>query len=157
MQGAYKNDMIGLVFDGLSPGDPKMTGEDVIRKMYRLPLDHSKWWDLLAIFAILVAYRILFFIVLKLKESASPFFQSMYTKRTLDRLNKRASFKRFSSSRRNHNLRSLSSQEGLSSPLPQLQKIYFIIIILYDLFCFVLFLKFSNKKSLIVCLICLLT
>ncbi|KAI3518282.1 hypothetical protein L1887_06828 [Cichorium endivia] len=118
LQGAYKNDMIGLVFDGLSPGDPKMTGEEVITKMYRLPLNHSKWWDLLAIFAILVAYRIIFFIVLKLKERASPFFQSVYTKRTLDRLSKRPSFKRFPSSRRNHVLRSLSSQEGLSSPIP---------------------------------------
>ncbi|KAJ9542592.1 hypothetical protein OSB04_029098 [Centaurea solstitialis] len=118
LQGAYKNDMIGLVFDGLTPSDPKMTGEEVIKKMYRLPLNHSKWWDLLAIFAILVMYRVIFFIVLKSKESASPFFQSLYAKRTLYRLNRRPSFKRFPSSKRYHNLRPLSSQEGLSSPIP---------------------------------------
>ncbi|KVI07891.1 AAA+ ATPase domain-containing protein [Cynara cardunculus var. scolymus] len=108
----------GLVFDGLTPSDPKMTGAEVITKMYRLPLNHSKWWDLFAIFAILVAYRVIFFIVLKSKERASPFFRSMYAKRTLYRLNKRPSFKRFPSSRRHHNLRPLSSQEGLSSPIP---------------------------------------
>ncbi|XP_024962477.1 ABC transporter G family member 15-like [Cynara cardunculus var. scolymus] len=118
LQGAYKNDMLGLVFDGLTPSDPKMTGAEVITKMYRLPLNHSKWWDLFAIFAILVAYRVIFFIVLKSKERASPFFRSMYAKRTLYRLNKRPSFKRFPSSRRHHNLRPLSSQEGLSSPIP---------------------------------------
>ncbi|PWA46431.1 pleiotropic drug resistance protein PDR/CDR [Artemisia annua] len=118
LQGAYKNDMIGLVFDGLAPGDPKMTGEEVITKMYRLPLNHSKWLDLLAIIAILVGYRILFFVVLKFKERASPFFQSMYAKRTVYRLNKRPSFKRFPSSKRQYNLRPLSSQEGLSSPIP---------------------------------------
>ncbi|KAD5960534.1 hypothetical protein R6Q59_013613 [Mikania micrantha] len=116
LQGAYKNDMLGLVFDGLTPSDPKLTGEEVITKMYRLPLNHSKWWDLCAIFAILVAYRVLFFIVLKFKERASPFFQSIYEKRTIYRLKKRPSFKRFTSSKRQYKLRSLSSQEGLGSP-----------------------------------------
>ncbi|KAI7726495.1 hypothetical protein M8C21_023725 [Ambrosia artemisiifolia] len=117
LQGAYKNDMIGLVFDGLSPGDPKMTGAEVITKMYRLPLNHSKWWDLCAIFAILVGYRVLFFMVLKFKERVSPLFQTMYAKRTIYRLNRRPSFKRFPSSRRQYKLRSLSSQEGLGSPM----------------------------------------
>ncbi|KAJ0845691.1 putative ABC-2 type transporter [Helianthus annuus] len=78
LQGAYKNDMLGLVFDGLTPGDPKLTGAEVITKMYRLPLNHSKWWDLCAIFAILVGYRILFFLVLKFKEKVSPFFSNNY-------------------------------------------------------------------------------
>ncbi|KAK9071606.1 hypothetical protein SSX86_008035 [Deinandra increscens subsp. villosa] len=118
LQGAYKNDMLGLVFDGLAPGDPKMTGEEVITKMFRLPLSHSKWWDLCAIFAILVAYRVIFFIVLKFKERVSPFFQTIYAERTIYRLNKRPSFKRFTSSKRHHKLRSLSSQEGLASPIP---------------------------------------
>ncbi|KAI3704266.1 hypothetical protein L1987_74482 [Smallanthus sonchifolius] len=45
LQGTYKNDMLGLVFNGLAPGDPKLTGEEVITKMYPLPLNHSKWWD----------------------------------------------------------------------------------------------------------------
>ncbi|KAK4407425.1 ABC transporter G family member 15 [Sesamum angolense] len=31
LQGAYKNDMLGMVFDPLIPGDPKIKGEDVIR------------------------------------------------------------------------------------------------------------------------------
>ncbi|KAH6814853.1 ABC-2 type transporter family protein [Perilla frutescens var. frutescens] len=35
LQGSYKNDMIGLVFDPLIPGDPKISGEDVITKMPR--------------------------------------------------------------------------------------------------------------------------
>ncbi|XP_076943738.1 ABC transporter G family member 15-like [Bidens hawaiensis] len=117
LQGAYKNDMLGLVFDGIQPGDPKMTGAEVITKVFRLPLDHSKWWDLCAILAILVAYRILFFLVLKFKERVSPFFQSIYAKRTIYRLNKRPSFKRFPSSRRHQKLLSLSSQEGLGSPI----------------------------------------
>nr|XP_043628989.1 ABC transporter G family member 15-like isoform X2 [Erigeron canadensis] len=117
IQGGYKNDLLGLVFDGLAPGDPKITGEEVITKLFRLPLSHSKWWDLFAIFGLLVSYRTIFFLILKLREKAVPFFQSMYAKRTIHRLKRRASFVKFPSSRRYKNLRSLSSQEGLNSPI----------------------------------------
>ncbi|KAJ0714396.1 putative ABC-type xenobiotic transporter [Helianthus annuus] len=117
IQGGYKNDLLNLVFDGLVPGDPKITGADVITKLYRLPLSHSKWWDLLAIYVLLVSYRTIFFLILKLKERAMPFFQTIYAKRTLHRLKRRASFVKFPSSRRYQSLRSLASQEGLSSPI----------------------------------------
>lgn len=128
MQGSYKNDMIGLVFDPLVPGQPKMSGEEVITKIYGLSLDHSKWWDLCAVFAILICYRLTFFVILKVNEKAGPFFRSLYTKRTLYRLNQRPSFKRRPSlsysSKRQYNLHPLSSQEGLNSPIPwkRLQK-----------------------------------
>ncbi|KAL8099593.1 hypothetical protein AgCh_032015 [Apium graveolens] len=118
LQGSYKNDMIGLVFDPLVPGDPKISGEDVITKTYGLSLDHSKWWDLCAVYCILIAYRLLFFIILKANERAAPYFRSLYVKRTLHRLNQRPSFIRKPSilSRRYSNLNSLSSQEGRNSP-----------------------------------------
>ncbi|KAK6119744.1 hypothetical protein DH2020_046514 [Rehmannia glutinosa] len=118
--GAYKNDMIGVVFDPLIPGDPKIKGEDVIKDMFRISLDHSKWWDLFALFALIVCYRLIFFIILKVKERTAPFFQSLYAKRALYQFKKRPSFKRkpsFSSKRFN-NLHPLSSQEGLNSPIP---------------------------------------
>ncbi|KAI3449994.1 hypothetical protein Pfo_006659 [Paulownia fortunei] len=120
LQGAYKNDMIGIVFDPLIPGDPKIKGEDVIKNMFRISLDHSKWWDLFALYALIVCYRLIFFIILKAKERTAPFFQSLYAKRALHQFNKRPSFKRkpsFSSKRYN-NLHPLSSQEGLNSPIP---------------------------------------
>ncbi|KAJ6895701.1 hypothetical protein NC651_022040 [Populus alba x Populus x berolinensis] len=119
IQGAYKNDFLGLEFDPLIPGDPKIPGEFVITQMFGIPLDYSKWWDLSAIYLILVCYRILFFIVLKLKERALPFVENLYSKRTLQMLEKRPSFRKAPSfsSRRHQPLHSLSSQEGLSSPL----------------------------------------
>ncbi|KAL3653351.1 ABC transporter G member 15 [Castilleja foliolosa] len=120
LQGAYKNDMIGMVFDPLVPGDPKIKGEDVIQNMFRISLDHSKWWDLFALFALIVCYRVTFFIILKLKERLAPFFQSLYAKRALHQFKKRPSFKRKPSysSKSHFNLHPLSSQEGLNSPLP---------------------------------------
>ncbi|CAN4120983.1 unnamed protein product [Withania somnifera] len=121
LRGSYKNDMIGLVFDPLIPGGEKLKGEDVITNMFKLSLDHSKWWDLLALYSLIVMYRLLFFSILKLKERATPFFRSMYAKRTMHQLKRRPSFKRkpsLSYSKRQHTPVSLSSQEGLSSPIP---------------------------------------
>lgn len=119
MQGGFKNDMLGLTFDPLLPGEPKLTGEDVLTKMFGLSIDHSKWWDLCGLYALLISYRIIFFVVLKLKERFAPFFQSLYTRRTMYYLNRRPSFKRMPSVRKGHyNIRSLSSQEGLNSPIP---------------------------------------
>lgn len=120
LQGAYKNDLLGLEFDPLVPGDPKLSGEVIIRTMYRMPLEHSKWWDLTALVAVVVGYRVLFFCILKFNERASPVFQNFYTKKTLRHLSKRPSFRKMPTfhSKRHQTLYSLSSQEGLSSPIP---------------------------------------
>ncbi|XP_073148878.1 ABC transporter G family member 15-like [Henckelia pumila] len=124
LQGAYKNDMVGLVFDPLVPGNPKLKGEDVVRNLFKIPLDHSKWWDLVAVYGLIVCYRLLFFVILKLKERLSPYFQSLYTKRALHRFKNRPSFKRKPSSSYpnsksyQNNFHPLASQEGLNSPIP---------------------------------------
>ncbi|XP_058730325.1 ABC transporter G family member 15-like [Vicia villosa] len=119
IQGSYKNDLLGLEFEPLVAGDPKLTGEYVITHMLGIELSHSKWWDLAALLLILICYRLLFFIVLKFKERASPLFKNLYAKRTIQQLEKRPSFRRMPSfpSLRHQPLHSLSSQEGLDSPL----------------------------------------
>ncbi|CAH8373029.1 unnamed protein product [Eruca vesicaria subsp. sativa] len=125
IQGGYKNDFLGLEFEPLFPGEPKMTGEEVINKIFRVKVTHSKWWDLAAVVGILVCYRLLFFVVLKLKERAGPALKAIQAKRTMRNLDRRPSFKRMPSlslslssmsSRRHQPFRSLSSQEGLNSP-----------------------------------------
>ncbi|XP_047317847.1 ABC transporter G family member 12-like [Impatiens glandulifera] len=120
LQGAYKNDLLGLEFDNLFSGMPKLNGSYVITKMYKIPIEHSKWWDLFAVLLILISYRIIFFLILKLKERASPFFRSLYAKRAVHILNKRPSFRKNPSFGSNRYIppHSLSSQEGLSSPIP---------------------------------------
>ncbi|CAK9183473.1 unnamed protein product [Ilex paraguariensis] len=119
LQGAYKNDMIGLEFDPLQPGDPKLKGEVIIRTMLGMSVHHSKWWDLAAVVAILISYRVLFFTILKFKERASPMFRTLYAKRTLQHLKKRPSFRKPPSfpSKRHQIIHSLSSQVGLNSPI----------------------------------------
>ncbi|XP_012857711.1 PREDICTED: ABC transporter G family member 15 [Erythranthe guttata] len=83
LQGAYKNDMIGIEFDSLYPDQPKLKGEEVLTSMIGITLDHSKWWDLAAVAAILVAYRLLFFFILKLKERAMPIFKTYYANKQI--------------------------------------------------------------------------
>ena len=119
MQGAFKNDMIGLEFDAFVPGDPNLKGEVILTSMLGVQLDHSKWWDLGAVVVILISYRLLFFAILKFKERGSPYFRTLYTKRTLHHLNKRPSFRKTPPfpSKRHQPLHSLSSQEGLNSPI----------------------------------------
>ncbi|CAM8916682.1 unnamed protein product [Rhodiola kirilowii] len=119
VQGSYKNDLLGLEFDAMYPGEPRLTGKYILAKMYGIPL-HSKWWDLVALVALLVLYRLLFFALLKFKERASPLFHKLYAKKVIGDLKKRPSFRKVPSlvihSNRHYSFHSLSSQEGLSSP-----------------------------------------
>ncbi|KAJ7964070.1 ABC transporter G family member [Quillaja saponaria] len=119
LQGAYKNDMIGLEFDPLVPGGPKLKGEVILTTVLGIKLDYSKWWDLAAVITILILFRVLFFVILKFKERVSPFFHKIYVKQTLQQMKKRPSFRKPPSfpSTRHQTLHSLSSQEGLNSPL----------------------------------------
>ncbi|KAM1396639.1 hypothetical protein ACFX2I_014310 [Malus domestica] len=121
IQGQYKNDMIGLEFDPLVAGDPKLKGEDVLLHLYGISPDVSKWWDLAALACLLLCVRIIFYLVLKYKERASLSIQRLYAKATFRHHPKRDSLKKeqfVSNSKRHRTLNSLSSQEGLGSPLP---------------------------------------
>ncbi|KAH0713934.1 hypothetical protein KY289_009893 [Solanum tuberosum] len=67
LQGAYKNDLIGLEFDPVMPGEQmkKMKGEEIISSVLGFSVKHSKWCDLGVVIAILISYRLLFYIILK--------------------------------------------------------------------------------------------
>lgn len=119
MQGEYKNALVGREFDPIVPNGPKLKGEYILTNIAGFKLDHSKWWDLAAVVALLVSFRIIFFIILKFKERASPYFQTYYAKHTLKQLKKRPSFRKEIPfpSKRHQPLHPLAFQEGLNSPL----------------------------------------
>ncbi|XP_050223015.1 ABC transporter G family member 15-like [Mercurialis annua] len=119
LQGAYKNDLIGVEFDPLEPGGPKLKGEDVLINMLGVNLNHSKWWDLAAVVILLICFRLLFYAILKFKESTLPVFHKIYAKRTIQHMKKRPSFRKNSPfpSMRHQTPHPLSSQEGLNSPI----------------------------------------
>ncbi|GJN35750.1 hypothetical protein PR202_gb24553 [Eleusine coracana subsp. coracana] len=122
LKGAYKNDLIGLEFEPMMPGQPKLKGEYIITDMMGLSLNHSKWLDLAMIFVLLFSYRLTFFLVLKVKEYASPYIRVAYTRFTVKRLERRASFRKTlamtSLSKRHNPPHPMAIQEGLNSPMP---------------------------------------
>ncbi|GER41081.1 ABC transporter G family member [Striga asiatica] len=84
LQGEYKNALLGLMFDPIMPGDPKITGEYVVKDMFGVSLSHSKWWDLVVLHLLFVIYRVIFFLLLKLKETRfASIFRSVFDKRIL--------------------------------------------------------------------------
>lgn len=130
LQGHYKNDLIGLEFDPLTPGDPKLSGEYIVTQMFKVSLDHSKWWDVAALVALLVFFRLAFFTILKLKEKLIPLIQMIRSKKAQHDLKKlslavkvpsfRVPSMRVSSaphSSRRHSVPPLSSQQGNTSPM----------------------------------------
>lgn len=120
LQGAYKNDLIGLEIDSGLQGGPKIKGEVILEMLLGYQAHHSKWWDLGAVLIILVTSRLLFVVILKLKEKVSPFLQTLYMKETLRCIGKPSmavKVPQFPSKRHHQPLYSLSSQEGLNSPI----------------------------------------
>ncbi|KAH0943276.1 hypothetical protein HID58_002913 [Brassica napus] len=71
LKGVYKNDFLELGFEPLFPGAPKLTGEEVINKVFKM-VGLSCCCRLAAI---LMCYRLLFFVVLKLTERAGTSFE----------------------------------------------------------------------------------
>ncbi|KAL6199709.1 hypothetical protein ACLB2K_029492 [Fragaria x ananassa] len=119
LQGEFKNGLIGREFDSRTPNGPKLKGEDILTTLLGIQPDQSKWWDLAAVIAIVVSFRFTFFIILKIKERASPLFQACYAKQTIKHLKKRPSFRKdgpLFPSKRHQPLHPLSFQ-GLNSPL----------------------------------------
>ncbi|CAH2036397.1 unnamed protein product [Thlaspi arvense] len=119
LQGAFKNEMIGVEYDSPLPLVPKMKGELILETVLGINPANSKWLDLAVVMMILIAYRLFFFAILKFKETIFPLIHMSYTKRTLRHIQKRPSFRRKTpfSSNRYHVQHALSSQEGLNSPL----------------------------------------
>ncbi|CAF2055269.1 unnamed protein product [Brassica napus] len=119
LQGAFKNEMIGVEYDSPLPLVQKMKGELILQTVLGINPAQSKWLDLGVVMMILVAYRLLFFAMLKFREKVFPLIHMLYTKRTLSHIQKRPSFRRMSPlpSKRHNVHHALSSQEGLNSPL----------------------------------------
>ncbi|CAI0439639.1 unnamed protein product [Linum tenue] len=77
-QGNLKNDMIGLEFDAVVPGEAKIKGEAILQDTYGIDLQYSKWWDVVALFCLLLCYRLLLVIALRCKQRISSPFRRIY-------------------------------------------------------------------------------
>ncbi|KAK7336536.1 hypothetical protein VNO77_17079 [Canavalia gladiata] len=117
VQGQYKNDMLGVEFDPLLPGDPKISGEKVLTLIFGVPLDHDKWWDLTALATLLLVHRSLLFLVLRFAKITKSHLLWVYAKQSLHFAERcLLNYKPSISSKKHEALRPLSSQECVMSP-----------------------------------------
>ncbi|RVW69980.1 ABC transporter G family member 11 [Vitis vinifera] len=82
LQGQYQNDLKGLMFDNQTPnGLPKIPGDYILENVFQINVKRSKWIDLSVIFSMIVVYRIIFFIMIKINEDVTPWVRGYIARR----------------------------------------------------------------------------
>lgn len=82
-QGQYQNDLKGLLFDNQPPSTFKIPGEYILENVFQIDVHRSKWVDLSVIFSMVVVYRIIFFIIIKINEDVTPWIRGYVARRRM--------------------------------------------------------------------------
>ncbi|KAI5674497.1 hypothetical protein M9H77_14861 [Catharanthus roseus] len=83
LQGQYQNDLKGLVFDNQTPDLPKIPGEYILENVFQIDVKRSKWVDLSVLFSMIVTYRIIFLIMIKVNEDVTPWIRGYIARRRM--------------------------------------------------------------------------
>lgn len=68
-QGFYKNEFLGLTFPNeQARGPPTVTGEEILRDIWQVEMGYSKCIDLAILLGMVVLYRLMFLVTLKILE-----------------------------------------------------------------------------------------
>ncbi|KAJ4966619.1 hypothetical protein NE237_018468 [Protea cynaroides] len=79
-QGFYKNEFEGLAFpNNQEGGPPTITGEEILRNIWQVEMDYSKWVDFGILVGMVVLYRLMFFIIVKVVEKVKSMVMSLRT------------------------------------------------------------------------------
>ncbi|TVU10848.1 hypothetical protein EJB05_44401, partial [Eragrostis curvula] len=85
LQGFYKNEFLGLVLENnQGGGNTTITGEEVITKLFEVETGHSKWVDLAVLCGMIVAYRILFVVIVMVLDVVKPMFKGAKFRRPVE-------------------------------------------------------------------------
>uniref|UniRef100_A0A0E0BRT0 ABC transporter domain-containing protein n=1 Tax=Oryza glumipatula TaxID=40148 RepID=A0A0E0BRT0_9ORYZ len=70
VQGFYKNEFIGLSFpsDQLIEANATISGLQVLKERLQVEMGYSKWVNLAILFGMMVTYRMIFFVIVKIAE-----------------------------------------------------------------------------------------
>ncbi|CAL0323868.1 unnamed protein product [Lupinus luteus] len=83
LQGQYQNDLRGLIFDNQTPDLPKIPGEYILEYVFQIDVNRSKWIDLSVILSMIIIYRIIFFIMIKINEDVTPWVRGYIARRRM--------------------------------------------------------------------------
>lgn len=79
-QGFYKNEFIGLTFPNNQIGGPPIIdGQMILKDIWQVNISYSKWVDLGVLIGMVVFYRILFLLIIKITEKLKPMIRSTVT------------------------------------------------------------------------------
>ncbi|XP_042491247.1 ABC transporter G family member 1-like [Macadamia integrifolia] len=78
-QGFYKNEFEGLTFPNQAGGPPTFTGDEILRNVWQVQMDYSKWVDLAILCGMIVLYRLMFFLIVKAVEMVKSIVISFIT------------------------------------------------------------------------------
>lgn len=92
LQGQYQNDLKGVVFDNRTPDLPKIPGEYVLENVFQIDVTRSKWVDLSVIFSMIIIYRIIFFVVIKINEDVTPWIGGYIARRRIQHKNRNQNY-----------------------------------------------------------------
>lgn len=87
LQGQYQNDLRGLMFDSQFPGFGKISGEYILEKVFQIDVHRSKWVDLGVIYSMIIIYRIIFLIMIKINEDVTPWVRGYVARRRMQQKN----------------------------------------------------------------------
>ncbi|KAI0507059.1 hypothetical protein KFK09_013177 [Dendrobium nobile] len=77
-QGLYKNEFIGLTFPKKQTGGPStINGEEILRDIWQVEMGYSKWVDLGILLGMVLLYRFLFLVIVKMQEKGSPMLKRL--------------------------------------------------------------------------------
>ncbi|KAE8099876.1 hypothetical protein FH972_017820 [Carpinus fangiana] len=85
LQGQYQNDLKGLIFDDQPPSPLKIPGEYILENVFQIDVHRSKWVDLSVLFSMIVVYRLIFFIMIKVSEDVTPWIRGYMARRMLQK------------------------------------------------------------------------
>ena len=93
-QGMYENDFLGLTFKNYMVGGttaigPPLTGKYIVEKLYEIETTRGKWANLVIVFGMVLGYRVIFFLMIKLRENLRPFLNSLVAKRATTKMARR--------------------------------------------------------------------
>ncbi|KAK7363116.1 hypothetical protein VNO77_05246 [Canavalia gladiata] len=81
-QGLFKNEYEGLRFvpDKVGGGSHSnyISGEEVLRNTWQVDMSYSKWVDLAILVGMIVVYRVLFLVIIKITEKVKPIVASLW-------------------------------------------------------------------------------
>ncbi|KAL3724977.1 hypothetical protein ACJRO7_030053 [Eucalyptus globulus] len=83
LQGQYQNDLSGMLFENQSPDLPRIPGEYILENVFQIDVNRSKWVDLSVLLSMIVIYRILFLIMIKVNEDVTPWVRGYLARRRM--------------------------------------------------------------------------